>query len=162
LLRWSFAGRDRQALVRTEEIGPPVVIAGRILETQITLRASDDRAYSANATVTTIQRGQSAVVPNGGTVETPPLIRVIGPLEFPRVRSEGRTLHITKAITSGSLILDAQARTIRDALGASRPEFFNFVRSRWFMIPPGGAIVAESNAPSGTGRIEVTTWDAYQ
>lgn len=168
LLRWTLGTYNLQSLVRAESIEPPVLVAGRILETQIGLRATDPAAYDQTARVTPVAALTTVRIENPGTVPTPPVMKLTGPLTNPEIRlfdeagAVVATLYVNTLASGIVVILDAAQRTITNETGEPRPAMMDHARSRWFEIAAPSQRVRLVAATGDTGSMEVTTRDAYQ
>lgn len=189
-LRWRRAGAGLalQAAVKLAgDITPPLAEGAALLKWQAQLRQADPRAYAQ--TLQTIvgadlaaagggllfpfrfpiaftpSGGGSAVVTNGGIADTPPIIRLYGPLTSPRVLlvTTGEQVLLTGDIAAGDFVeLDHQAATVRLNGNTLRMGLLDSANSTFFDVPPGAhtiRVLASVYAPGGHG--EILLRDAY-
>lgn len=170
LLRWTLGTYNLESLVRAESIEPPALVAGRILETQIGLRAMDPRAYGqTERSVTGVAINTTATVTNAGSVETPARFVLHGPLTGAQIierlpnglLSDDRRLRFWDIPSGVSLTIDVDKRTVVDATGADRYDLFKAALSRWFYLAPGSPQV-HLLANTGTGTLDIHNRDAFQ
>lgn len=192
LLTYKRAGAAGLALQRLVKLAsplePPVENDATTLRYQLMLEADDPRAYSqalrtaVGAALSaggggltfpmtfpirfTTSAGGTATVTNGGRVETPPLVRVYGPVTSPTYRlvTTGEEVKITGTINAGEyLVVDHDKRTLTLNGVTRRMNFLDTPNSRFFQIPPDGDFDVRMFATNfGAGaHIEVDTRDAY-
>jgi Phage tail protein len=155
----------RRAMVRLSAGVKLVDVSPYTFEFSLQVTAPDPRRYSADEHVLDCglpRRGAGLDFPlrlpfsfgepvdgritttNAGTVDTAPLWTISGPCELPRIANTTTGEELTFDITLGieeQLLVDADARTVRLAGGASRR---NTLRpgSAWFTLPPGPTQIA--------------------
>lgn len=113
--------------------------------------------------------GGLAVVQNPGTVETPPLVRVYGPVTSPRyvLVSTGQQVKLVGEIGAGDYVeVDHDARTVKLNGSADRLNMLDTPNSNFFAIPPAAAPATDEVRMlavvfAAGAHIEVETRDAY-
>lgn len=190
LLRWRRAGGGLalQAAVKLAgDIAPPLAEGAALLKWQAQLRQADPRAYSQAATTIVggdlsaaggggvfpirfpIAFGPSgggvAIVTNGGIADTPPIIRLYGPLTSPRALlvTTGEQVVLTGDIAAGDYLeLDHQTATVRLNGNTLRMGLLDAANSTFFEVPPGVHTIRVLASNYGVGAHgEITTRDAY-
>lgn len=167
LLSWQHGngGRALQALVKLAgPITPPLEEGAALLRYQAQVEQMDPRAYeqalstvvggALNATgggltfplvfplAFTESTGGAANVVNAGRVETPPIVRIYGPVTSPRYLLDGapsgEQVKINGSIGSGDFLeVDHAKRTVKLNGTTLRSNLLDVPASRFFDVPKG-------------------------
>lgn len=106
----------------------------------------------------------SVEVTNAGEVETPPTIRIYGPVSNPRyVNEAGAQIKIIGDVEYGSYLeIDHGARTVKVNGIASAMRFLDAPESTFFELDPGAQVISMYVDSYGAGSyLEVRSRDAY-
>lgn len=191
LLRWrrDLSGIELQATVRFagDDLQVSQEINGRVLRYQAHLHCPDPRAYGQTLTTDTggvlsvaaggvifpepfpwlfnPSSGGQVTVTNGGTVSTPPVLRVYGYATSPIVRllTTGEEIRLTGEVAAGDYMeLDVAARTVRLNGTTLRNNLLDFSGSTWFEIPRGThTLQLLSSTFDASARVDVLSRPAY-
>lgn len=181
------AGVDLQTEVQAVDLKATLAGGGRFLKYQAQLRASDPRAYGQAEQVVasapfgdtgggftfaatfpaTFEPGSSgqAHYTNAGTTDTPPVFRLYGELENPRVQldSTGETLALTATVGPDDFVeLDVAERTVKLNGVTPRLDWRDFTTSDWFELPrASGTVRLLADDGSADAYMTVTFRPAY-
>lgn len=153
-----------ETLLTVEGVAPATATKATVGIQQVGAGAIDVRFDAV-----TLEAERSLVVVNPGNIETPPVVRLVGPLTAPRyvLTSTGEQVVINGSLLAGqTLEIDHAVPSVK-LNGARSMALFNSAQSQIFDIPgapEGQARVPQTvqlRAQGGTGRIEVDCRGAY-
>lgn len=161
-------GYSERATVRIgSQLTMPVGDGGALyLPWSITLVAPDPRLYKSTATTaTSVSPNTTETVANAGTVRTPAVLELTGPIDTGSTienTTTGQTITLAKAVPAATTItVDTGARTVKDAGGALDMSYIDASATEWWELDPGNNDL-EWNGTGDTGATEydVTIYDA--
>lgn len=188
LLTWKrYGSLELQARVKAAGLSAPIEESAAMLRYQGQLEQTDPRSYSqtlrtaigADLTagggglvfpfVPPIMFGASAGgvanVVNGGKIETPPKVRIYGPVTSPQylLDTSGFGVKITGEVLAGEYLeVDHANRTVKLNGTTLRMNLLDAPASRFFDVPRGPHTIRLLAINFGAGaHIEVETRDAY-
>lgn len=132
----------------------------------LSLRASDPRFLGLQKEAATFKTStQRNSVPNRGNIESNPVIKLIGPMNFPRLANilAGTTLAIDATIATGDYYwIDVANKTVRDSNGVNQISKWKS-GSDWLTLLPGTQDIlwSRANASNSAEYVSFYYWDAW-